>query len=82
MKIIVLSITQYKEKDGIIDAISEQGSITFLAKGIMDPKNKNSAINNALVIADIELNEGNYKYPVLKTASITFTPMKTSNSYY
>ncbi len=79
MKIIVLSITQYKEKDGIIDAISENGDITFLAKGIFDPKNKNAALNNNLVTADIELQEGNYKYPVLKTSSIIDNPMKLQN---
>ena len=79
MRIIVLSITPYKEKDGIIDAISEQGDITFLAKGIMDPKNKNAALNNILVTADIELNDGNYKYPVLKASSILDNPMKVEN---
>ena len=46
MKIIVISITQYKEKDGIINAISEEGAITFLARGIFDPKKKNAGINN------------------------------------
>ena len=79
MKIIVLSITQYKEKDGIVDAISENGDITFLAKGIFDPKNKNAALNNSLVTADIELQEGNYKYPVLKTSSVIDNPMKLQN---
>ena len=82
MKIIVLTITQYKEKDAIIDAISENGDITFLAKGVFDPKNKNAAINNLLSVADIELNEGNYKYPVLKAASMIFNPMKLDNDYY
>lgn len=82
MKIIVLSITPYKEKDAIIDAISEEGDITFLAKGILDPKNKNAAMNNVLLTADIELNEGNYKYPVLKSASIIENPMKVTNDYY
>ena len=52
MKIITLSIVPYKEKDAIIDAISEEGDITFLAKGIMDPKNKNASLNNILLIAE------------------------------
>lgn len=82
MKIIILSIVPYKEKDAIIDALSEDGDITFLAKGIMDPKNKNAALNNVLSIADIELNEGNYKYPVLKSSSIISNPMKLQNDYY
>ena len=82
MKIVVLSVTQYKEKDGIIDAISEEGAFTFLAKGVMDPKNKNAAIANTLVVADIETNEGNYKYPVLKTFSILINPMKVTSTFY
>ena len=82
MKIIVLSITPYKEKDGIIDAISEKGDISFLAKGIFDPKNKNSALNNNLIIADIELNEGNYKYSILKSAKIIANPMKLDSDFY
>ena len=32
MKIVIISITQYKEKDAIIDAISEEGEVTFLLK--------------------------------------------------
>lgn len=79
MKIVVLSITQYKEKDAIISAISEDGDITFLARGVFDPKNKNAAINNLLSIADIELSDGNYKYPVLKTANVSLNPMRLNN---
>ncbi len=79
MKIIILSITPYKEKDAIIDAISENGDITFLAKGIYDPKNKNAAINNSLTIADVEFNEGKYKYPVLKAATAIENPMKVNS---
>ena len=79
MKIIVLSITPYKEKDAIIDAISEEGDITFTAKGILDPKNKNTAISNVLTIADIELQEGNYRYPLLKSITNVENPMKLEN---
>ena len=82
MKIVVLSITSYKEKDAIIDAISEEGNLTFLAKGVLDPKNKNASITNTLCIADIELTEGNYKYPVLKTVSIVLNPMVNNKYYY
>ena len=60
MKVIVLTINPYKEKDAIISAISEKEYITFLARGIRDPKSKNAAINNALCIADIELMDGNF----------------------
>ena len=81
MKIVVLSLTPYKEKDAIVDAISEEGDITFLARGILDPKSKNAALNNILTIADIELNEGNFKHPVLKASSTIENPMKVNNTY-
>ena len=81
MKIVIISITQYKEKDAIIDAIGEEGEITFLAKGVLNPKSQNAAINNLLAIADIELQEGNYKYPVLKSAKIINNPLKLNNDF-
>ena len=80
MKVVVISITPYKEKDGIINAISEEGALTFSARGIFDPKNKNAAINNSLVIADIELTEGKSKYQTLKTCSIIDTPMTVNSN--
>ena len=76
MKIIVLSINQYKEKDAIITAISQSETINFLARGIRDPRSKNAAINNPLMIADIELMEGDFKYPILKSFKEIFMPMK------
>lgn len=76
MKIIVLSISPYKEKDAVISAISEDQFITFLARGVGNPKSKNAAINNALTISDIDLMDGNFKYPVLKSSKQLFTPMR------
>lgn len=35
MKIIILSISPYKEKDIIVNAISEIGLITFKANGVL-----------------------------------------------
>ena len=76
MKIIVLSITPYKEKDGIVNAISENESLTFLARGIKDPKSKNAALNNVLTVADIELMDGNFAHPILKSSKPLFSPLK------
>lgn len=76
MKVIVLTINPYKEKDAVISAISENEFITFLARGIRDPKSKNAAINNPLCIADIELMDGNFKHPILKSSKQLFTPMR------
>ena len=83
MKIIVLSINQYKEKDGIVNAISQSEDLSFLARGIKDPKSKNAAINNPLMIADVELMDGDFKYPILKSSKELFMPMKLNmNSTY
>ena len=76
MKIIVLSITPYKEKDGIVRAISKNESLTFLARGIKDPKSKNAALNNVLTVADIELMDGNFAHPILKSSKPLFSPLK------
>ena len=76
MKIIVLSINPYKEKDAIVTAISEEETMTFLARGIKDPKSKNSALNNVLTIADIELMDGDFKHPILKNSKSLFSSLK------
>ena len=76
MKIIVLTINPYKEKDAIVSAITHEGLITFLARGLKDPKSKNMALNNSLSIADIDLMEGDFKYPILKGSKPIFTPLR------
>ena len=83
MKVIILSNNSYKEKDAIITAISRSETITFLAKGIKDPKSKNSVLNNSLMVADIELMDGDFKFPILKSAKELFLPLQVhmSSSY-
>ena len=76
MKIIVLSITPYKEKDAIINAITEKETITFLAKGLKNPKSKNAPLNNILTVADIELMDGNFKHPILKSSKPLSSSLK------
>ncbi|MDY4849458.1 MAG: DNA repair protein RecO [Bacilli bacterium] len=76
MIVITLSITQYKEKDAIVSAVSEDGFLTFLAKGVYDQKSANFVINNLLTVFDINLREGNYKYPILKSAKLLYSPIK------
>lgn len=78
MKVIVLSINPYKEKDAIVMAINEEETITFLARGIKDPKSKNAALNNILTIADIELMEGDFKHPILKSSKPLLTSLKVN----
>ena len=75
MEIIVLKITPYKEKDGIIDAINEESKMSFLVRGLFDPKSKNAFLNNPLTIADIEISEGKYKYPIIKSSLLIKSPI-------
>lgn len=82
MKIVIISNTPYKEKDAIVNAISEEGAITFLVRGMLSPKSKNAGLNTNLAIADIELSEGNFKYPLLKSSTIIESPMMVKNEFY
>ncbi len=74
MKVIILSIANYKEKDGIITAISEDESLSFLVRGLFDPKSKNAALNNPTTVVDIELVKKNGKYPNLESYSLVSSP--------
>lgn len=80
MEIIVLSVSQYKEKDAVVNAITEGKSFSFFAKGILNPKNKNSFLNNTLCKANITLIEGKLKYPILESAELISSPMLSDNS--
>jgi DNA repair protein RecO len=82
MKIIVLSITQYKEKDAIINAISEEGAISFQVKSLFDVKSKNAYLNCLLTIADVEFREGNFKYKILKNSTPITSPMKNGADFH
>lgn len=76
MKIIVISITAYKEKDGIITALTEEGMKSFTVRGIQDSKSKNIYLNNSCTVADIELGSGRFKYPLIKNSTILESPLK------
>ena len=80
MEIIVISTSNYKEKDSILSAISENGVETFLVKGLQDPKSKNIVLASPLVIADVEITEGNYKYPIIKSSKVITSPYKLNDS--
>ena len=82
MKVVILSITPYKEKGAIIDALSEDGDISFSVRSIFDPKSKDAFLNCPLLIADVTFSEGNYKYQTLKSASSVLSPMKVTSDYY
>lgn len=77
MKTIILSLTPYKEKDAIVNAISEEQCFSFLARGILSPKSKNATINNPLTVIELELSDRqNLKYPVMSNATVLFSPLQ------
>ena len=82
MKIIILSVTKYKEKDAIINAISETGYVSLTAKGILDPKCKNHELNNILSIVDVDFIDGDYKYPLIKRSKVLASPVDLNSDYY
>lgn len=83
MKVIILSLTKYKEKDSIVNAISENEYITFNAHGILSPTSKNAALNNVLTIADVELSTGKtQKYSLKESSVIAFPLLHASDINY
>ena len=76
MKIIVISKTNYKEKDVIINAISETGAISFKVRGGQVPSSPFYWVNNPLSIADVEYVENvRYIHQILKSASLIYSPI-------
>lgn len=74
MKIIVLQTTNYKEKDSIINAISDTEYLTFNAHGVLSPTSKNASINNVLTVADVVLSESKTHKWSLKESSVIDSP--------
>ena len=80
MKIIVIGKTDYKEKDTIINAISEEGLISFKVRGSQVPTSHLAWINNPLTVADVEYVENvRYKHQILKNAKLIYSPLKDTS---
>ena len=75
MRIIVLSVVQYKEKDGIIKALTPEGVSSFTVKGLYDSKSKNVALKNQMTIADVDATDSRYRYPLIKSSTIVHSPL-------
>lgn len=77
MKIIVLSATNYKEKDTIINAISIDGAVSFKVRGGQVSGSPLNWINNPMIIAEAEYVENvRYIHQILKTAKLIYSPFK------
>ena len=80
MKIIVLSISKYKENDFIFNALTESGMISFKSFRTLEAKSQCVWLNNPLTVADIEFSDRRYKYPSLKEAKLISSPLEGEHS--
>ncbi len=75
MKLIILNANLYKDKDAIIHAISEDGSVDFTVKNLVSKSDK-SPLNLPLSVVDASFSEGKlYKYPLLKEFTLLDSPL-------
>ena len=81
MKVIILSINTYKDKEAVINSICPTGQLTFIVKGLYDPKSRNAQLNAPMTIIDAEFVEGSYQFPVLKRFEMILQPMKNTEDY-
>lgn len=80
MKVIVIGKTDYKEKDTIINAISEEGLISFKVRGSQVPTSHLAWINNPLTVAEVEYVENvRYIHQILKNATLVYSPLKDTS---
>ena len=76
MKLIIINIAKYKEKDAIATGIDETGVVSFRIPGLFSPKSKFASLNNALTIIEPTFSEAkNSKHLILKEAVMLFSPM-------
>jgi len=81
MKIIVFHTSTYNENDLIVDAIKEDGVVSFKIRGGASATNPFIWLNNPLTVAEVEFVEPNkYKHPVLLRADLISSPQNVALS--
>lgn len=77
MKLIILTIAPYREKDAIMTGICEEGLKTFRVPGVFSPKSKFASLNNLLTIIEPTFSETKTrKRLILNEAQLLFSPMQ------
>ncbi|MBO4286325.1 MAG: DNA repair protein RecO [Bacilli bacterium] len=83
MKLIILNITAYREKDAVVNGISEEGFVTFRVPGLLSAKSKFAYLNNSLSIIEPIFSESKTtKHLTLKEASLLFSPMQGAMDFH
>ena len=82
MKIIILNISPYKDNDAIISAFNNDGSYDFIARGILNSKNKLAMLNNPLTYAEVEISKSKKsQYESIKNANVIFSCMELMSNF-
>ena len=82
MKIIILNISPYKDNDAIISAFNDDGSYDFIARGILNSKNKLAMLNNPLTYAEVEISKSKKsQYESIKNANVIFSCMELMSNF-
>ena len=71
---IVIRQVQYKEKDAMISVLTKDGTVSFLARGILNPTSKNASSCLLFAYSNFTLNS--------KQDKLTLTQGKLIKSYY
>lgn len=79
---IVVRITPLKEKDAIIQIITDEGFFSFLARGIMKVDSKNALFVSLYTHARYELEEGKGGHFTLKSGMLLHSPASSMNDLF
>lgn len=71
---IVIRQVQYKEKDAMVSVLTKDGTVSFLARGILNPTSKNASSCLLFAYSNFTLNS--------KQDKLTLTQAKLIKSYY
>ena len=83
MKLIILTIAPYREKDAMMSGISEEGVKTFRVPGLFSPKSRFASLNNLLTIIEPTFTETKaWKRLILNEAQLLFSPMQMPMDFH
>ena len=76
---IVVRVTQIKERDAMIQIITNDGFFSFLARGVLKVDSKNALFVSLYTHARFELEEGKNGYYSLKGGTLLHSPASSMN---
>lgn len=67
---LIISVSKYKDNNGIINILTENGIVSVLGRGIFKNDNKNHIFTNKFIYANFDLYKGKISGYKLRTANI------------